>query len=324
MKKTVTIIGGGAWGSAIASITSTNKHETRILTRRDELAHILQKGVSPALDNLKITPPQLATTNTEIALQNTHAVILVVPASAIASTLDQIKPHLAHNIPVALAAKGFDPQSDKLMCHLAPNKINNPIVMLSGPSFADEVAMGKPAALVAASSDQNAANNIASIFEASSIRVYTSHDPIGVAVGGAVKNVIAIASGIVTSLNLGQNARAALITRGLAEAVRLAVAMGGQKETLFGLAGLGDMALTCAGTQSRNFAFGVALGKGQKPSNKLAEGRYSCSIIARCAAKENVDMPITAAVDRVVSGKTDISNEIEALMERPVDREWAK
>jgi glycerol-3-phosphate dehydrogenase (NAD(P)+) len=156
------------------------------------------------------------------------------------------------------------------------------------------------------------------------MRVYNSDDPIAVAVGGAVKNVIAIASGIITGLDLGDNARAGLMTRGLAEATRLAVAMGGKRETLFGLAGLGDMVLTCSGPHSRNFAFGLALGQGVQPSYKLAEGRHSCAVIARRAEKEGVDMPITIAVDRVVSGRGDISTEIKALMERPVDSEWAK
>ena len=135
--------------------------------------------------------------------------------------------------------------------------------MLSGPSFADEVAAGKPAALVAAATQQELASDVAAMFGGSMIRAYSSPDPVGVAVGGAVKNVIAIASGMISGLDLGDNARAALLTRGLAETVRLAVAIGGRPETLFGLAGVGDMALTCAGPHSRNFALGLALGQGK-------------------------------------------------------------
>lgn len=324
MTSSLAIIGGGAWGSAIAAATSANGHITHILTRREDLAAALMQGRSPALDNLEISAPHLATTDPEVALKNVDAVIVVVPVSATASTLEQIKPFLPEDIPVAFAAKGFEPSSDQLIPDFAASYISNPIVMFSGPSFADEVAMGKPAALVAASHDADAAAKIASFFEGSTLRVYVSDDPIGVAVGGAVKNVIAIASGIITGLDLGDNARAALLTRGLAEATRLAIAMGGRNETLFGLAGLGDMTLTCSGPHSRNFAFGLALGEGNLPSGKLAEGSHSCSVIARRAQREEVEMPITAAVDRVVSGQADIRAEIAALMERPVDTEWAK
>ena len=324
MTSSIAIIGGGAWGSAIASVTAKNGFDTRILTRRDDLAHALNEGFSPALDDLPITAPQCATTDPALALQGVDAVIIVVPVSATASTLDQIKPHLPQDIPVAFAAKGFEPERDQLIPHFAAGYIDNPIVMFSGPSFADEVAMGKPAALVAASDHADAAAKIASFFHGSTLRVYVSDDPIGVAVGGAVKNVIAIASGIISGLNLGDNARAALMTRGLAEATRLANGMGGKTETLFGLAGLGDMTLTCSGPHSRNFAFGLALGQGNMPSGKLAEGQHSCTVIARRAQREGVEMPITQAVGRVVSGQGDIKAEIAALMERPVDTEWAK
>ena len=324
MTSSIAIIGGGAWGSAIASVTAANGVKTHILTRRDDLAAALAGGRSPALDDLAITAPALATTDPAAALDGVDAVIMVVPVSATVSTLMQLKPYLKDDIPVAFAAKGFDPEHDQLIPHVAADHIKNPVVMFSGPSFADEAAQGKPAALVAASSNSDAAAQIASVFQGSTLRVYISDDPIGVAVGGAVKNVIAIASGIITGLNLGDNARAALMTRGLAEATRLATVMGGRQETLFGLAGLGDMTLTCSGPHSRNFAFGLALGQGNLPSGKLAEGQYSCSVIARRAQRQGVDMPITAAVDRVVSGAGDITAEVSALMERPVDTEWAK
>ncbi len=322
-KHAVAIIGGGAWGSAIAAQIAANGHDTRVLTRRDDLADALMAGRAPALDDLTIAPPRLASTDPSVILEHVDAVIMVVPVAATAAILGQIKPFLPAHIPVAFAAKGFEPSTDQLLPDFAATLIDNPIVMFSGPSFADEVAMGKPAALVAASEHQDAASTIAGLFHGSTLRVYVSDDPIGVAVGGAVKNVIAIASGITAGLELGDNARAALMTRGLAEATRLAVAMGGRSETLFGLAGLGDMTLTCSGPHSRNFAFGLALGKGNMPSGKLAEGQYSCAVIARRAEKEEVQMPITAAVDRVVSGGSDIAAEISALMERPVDSEWS-
>ena len=320
--KKIAVIGGGAWGSAIATALVETGQDVGVLTRRADLAESLLAGVSPALDNMKITPPSRAGVDPKAIVSGADAVIMVVPVRATEASLNAMKPFLDSSCPIAFAAKGFVPGVDDLIPHVAQNLIDNPLVMFSGPSFADEVAKGLPAALVAASDDSAAANHIAGLFSNSVMRVYTSDDPIGIAVGGAVKNVIAIASGITAGLGLGDNARAALMTRGLAEATRLAVAMGGQAETLFGLAGLGDMALTCSGPHSRNFAYGLALGQGQAPSGQLAEGQYSSSVIARRAKAENVDMPITMAVDRVVSGKADLAEEIKALLARPAAQEW--
>jgi glycerol-3-phosphate dehydrogenase (NAD(P)+) len=321
MGKSVAVIGGGAWGSAISASLTEAGHEIRVLTDSKELTEALLAGRSPALGDEAITPPKLATMDLDAVIAGADAVFVVVPASATADVLDRLKPILAEDVPVAFAAKGFEPETDELIPHFAATKIKNPVVMFSGPSFADEVARGKPAALVAASTHAPSAKMISGLFAGTKMRVYISDDPIGVAVGGAVKNVVAIASGIAASLKLGDNTRAALITRGLAEATHLAVALGGRAETLFGLAGLGDMVLTCSGPHSRNFAFGMALGEGSMPSEKLAEGRHSCAVIARRAEKEGVEMPITAAVDRVVSGRGEIDEEIKNLMERPVDSE---
>lgn len=320
--KTIAVIGGGAWGSAIASSLAKAGHITTVLTRRDDLAQALMAGRSPALGDLSITPPTLASTDAEQVVAGAEAVIMVVPVRATESSLSDLKPYLGADVPIAFAAKGFVPGADDLIPSIARGMISSPLVMFSGPSFADEVAKGLPAALVSASDDPKAAKTIAALFAQTSMRVYTSDDPIGVAVGGAVKNVIAIASGITAGLGLGDNARAALLTRGLAEATRLAVAMGGRSETLFGLAGLGDMALTCSGSHSRNFAFGLALGQGKAPSGKLAEGQYSSVVIARRAAALGVDMPITMAVDRVVSGKAELAAEIKLLLARPAAMEW--
>ena len=320
----IAVIGGGAWGSAIASSLSGNGHNVAILTRRDDLAASLMDGVWPSLDGLKITPPMMASTDPAAVLASAEAVVMVVPVAATADMLEFLKPHLPEGIPIAYAAKGLEPESDALITDFAATKIANPVVVLSGPSFADEVAMGKPAALVSASLDQTSAEFIAELFIGTNVRVYSSDDPTGVAIGGAVKNVIAIASGIIAGLELGDNARAALMTRGLAEATRLAVALGGRQETLFGLAGLGDMALTCSGPHSRNFAYGLALGQGIVPDGKLAEGRHSCAVIARRGEQAGVEMPITQAVARVVAGNADIADEISQLMARPVDTEWDK
>jgi len=314
------VLGGGAWGSALASVLATQNHEVAMLVRRQEMADRLEQGWSPVLE-MPMARPVLASTNSEKVLKDAEAVLVVLPVAATAMAADLLT-HLAPDMPVAWAAKGLLQGENALIPEYVSRLLAQPAVMLSGPSFADEVAAGKPAALVAASADAGAALHISSLFQHSTIRVYTSDDPVGVAVGGAVKNVIAIAAGIITGLGLGDNARAAVITRGLAEAARFALKLGGRRETLFGLAGLGDMTLTCSGPHSRNFAYGLALGEKRELPGKLAEGARSADVIARRAAAEGVEMPITAAVANVLAG-ADIQREITRLMARPVDSEWA-
>ena len=317
----VAVLGGGAWGSALASCLAAGGHDVRIWVRNAGLAKALAKGRSPVLD-APIAAPRLATTDIDEAVGGAGWVLAVLPVSATDAAIDLLAGRVGAGIPVAWAAKGLVPGDDQLIPAHAEGKLPNPAVMLSGPSFADEVAAGKSAALVAAGRDPEAAQAVADLFQDSTVRVYTSKDPVGVAVGGAVKNVIAIASGIVSGIGLGDNARAALITRGLAEATRFALALGGQRETLFGLAGLGDMVLTCSGPHSRNFSLGLALASGKKPPSNLAEGRHSAAVIRRRAESLGVEMPITAAVARVLDEGADIKDEIGRLLQRPVDTEW--
>lgn len=317
----IAVLGGGAWGSALASALLMAGRETRVWVRREEMAAALMQGHSPVLD-MAINPPAMATTDLEQAVDGVGAVLNVLPASATLPAIEMLKPLIAPSVPVIWAAKGLVAGADALIPQVAAEHWDNPSVMLSGPSFADEVAAGKPAAIVAAAHDIDLASAIAGLFSGSMIRVYSSPDPIGVAVGGAVKNVIAIASGMISGLDLGDNARAALLTRGLAETTRFAVAQGGLAETLFGLAGVGDMTLSCASTHSRNFALGLALGQGKHPSGKLAEGQHSAAVIARRASQLGVDMPITMAVARVLEEGASITAEIERLLSRPAESEW--
>lgn len=321
-RRRVAVLGGGAWGSALASCLAANGHAVRVWARKQEMVTALNQGHSPML-NLPMAQPDLASTDRDAVLHGAEMVLVVLPVSATLEAIDAIKGVIDPALPVAWAAKGLLPGSNTLIPETVSNLIPNPAVMLSGPSFADEVTEGKPAALVSAAANPGVASAVASAFQGSTIRVYTSDDPIGIAVGGAVKNVIAIASGIVTGIGLGDNARAALITRGLAETTRFAVALGGRQESLFGLAGLGDMMLTCSGPHSRNFALGLALGKGDDLPAKLAEGRFSAAVIARRASALKVDMPITEAVARVLEHGGNIHDEIGQLLQRPVDSEWS-
>ncbi|MGB0181542.1 MAG: NAD(P)H-dependent glycerol-3-phosphate dehydrogenase [Candidatus Puniceispirillales bacterium] len=316
------VIGGGAWGSALASVLSQQGHEVKILVRRPEMATALTAGTSPRLDHQPITPPHLATTDAATALAEAEAVFVVVPVAATADALIQISTYAPVDAVVALTAKGLEAETGDLQPELAARYLGRDIVMLCGPSFADEVAAGKPCCLVAASHDTHLAQIIAQLFLSSPVRVYTSNDPIGVAVASSVKNVIAIASGITAALHLGDNARAALITRGLAETSRLALALGGRPETLFGLAGAGDMFLTCTDSHSRNYAYGLALGSGAPPSSDLAEGAKTVSSLVARASSLGVDTPIIRAIDNVINQDADITREIKTLLARPVDQEW--
>jgi len=189
-------------------------------------------------------------------------------------------------------------------------------IVFSGPTFADEVASGRPAAITAASQDQTAADSVQALFEGSPLRVYISNDPVGVAVGGAMKNVIAIAAGCASGLGLGDNARAAIITRGLAEMRRFTAALGGQSETVYGLSGAGDLALSCSGPHSRNMAYGLALGQGRQPDAVLAEGRHTVAALAARARAVGVELPITDAVDKVVNHQHNLQEVVNGLLAR--------
>ena len=181
--------------------------------------------------------------------------------------------------------------------------------------------MGKPAAVTAASTNAMAIETLQQAFEGSNIRLYGNDDPIGVAVGGAMKNVVAIASGCAVGLGLGDNAKAAILTRGLAEMARFATAMGARVDTIYGLSGVGDLALTCAGPHSRNMAYGIALGEGRSPDGKLAEGRHTVAALAARARSMNIEMPITSAVDRVVNHGDNLSEVVAALLARKAGAE---
>merc|ERR1712185_48302 len=193
---------------------------------------------------------------------------------------------------------------------------DSPHVILSGPTFADEVMLGLPAAITAASTDEQAITTIQQACAGSHLRVYANHDPVGVAIGGAMKNVIAIAAGCAAGLGLGDNARAALITRGLAEMTRFAAAAGAQPDTIYGLSGAGDLALSCAGPHSRNMAYGLALGRGETPPDGLAEGRHSVAVLAARGTALGVELPITSGVDRVVNHGADLRQVVASLLAR--------
>ena len=322
--QTQAIIGGGSWGAAIASQLQTAGHKARLLVRNQSTADMLAEGHIRQLPDSQLSQPLMATTDPAF-LSGVDNIYVVVPLSAHADALSHIKAHARPGTPVILASKGLMPDMIKgglfLPEWLAETAAAFPSIMLSGPSFADEVIAGKPAALVAASDDAELASAIAAHFIGSNCRVYSGPDPLGVAIGGAVKNVIAIAAGIASGLNLGDNARAALVTRGLAEMQRLAASLGAQAHTLSGLSGMGDLMLSCAGPHSRNMALGLALGSGTTPSHRLSEGSNSTASLVRRAEYEMIDMPVCKAVDQILNQGQDLQKTISQLLSRQVGAE---
>jgi glycerol-3-phosphate dehydrogenase (NAD(P)+) len=305
------IIGGGAWGTALA-LAARRAGSRPVLWARDPalVARINERRENPAfLPGLRLDPAIAATADPAIALAEAEAALLVVPAQFLRGVLVRLLPILPAGMPLLSCVKGIEAASLKTMSEIAGALMPQaPLAVLSGPSFAAEVARGLPTAVALGSSR---------------FRPYLSDDPIGAEIGGAIKNVVAIACGILVGRGFGDNARAALITRGLAEMIRLGISKGGRAETFRGLSGLGDLVLTCSATQSRNHALGLALGRGQTLAAALAERRSVVEGVATAAAsvaladRLGVEMPICSAVDAVLHKGVAISATIERLLSRP-------
>lgn len=329
----VAVLGGGAWGTALAAVAlraGEGNRPVRLWARNETtVAAIRERGENTDyLPGISLEPGIAATSSLAEALDGAGAVLLVVPAQALRETAVAIVPHLPAGTPVALCAKGVERETLKLMTEVAADCLpESPMAVLSGPTFAKEVARGLPTAITLASRDREAAAAIRAAVGTATFRPYLSDDPVGAEVGGAVKNVIAIASGIVQGRGLGENARAALLTRGLAEMTRLAVALGGRAETLAGLAGLGDLTLTAGSLQSRNTSFGAELGKGRAIADILAERRavtegfWSAEAVLALAGRAGVEMPISSAVAAILTGGLAIDDAVAALLSRPYRQE---
>ncbi len=317
MRRTI-VIGGGSWGSALAVALRSGGGEATVLVRDEDSVRMLATGRCRQLGHLAAVDPIDASTDPAI-LAEAGLILIVVPVSATAAALEMVARHNDTNAPVVLCAKGMAMRAEGavLMPELAGTMLPaHPAVILSGPSFADEVMRGLPAAVVAAATDQQAVALVQQAFAASQVRVYASGDPLGVAIGGTMKNVIAIAAGCAIGLGLGDNARAAIITRGLAEMARFAAAAGAHPETIYGLSGAGDLALSCAGPHSRNMAYGLALGAGEAPEGRLAEGRHTVAVLAARGRKMGIELPITDGVDRVVNGGAPLADVVGELLAR--------
>ncbi len=324
--ETVAVIGGGAWGTALAQAAAMAGRAVTLVVRDAVKAD----AINTTHTNDAALPGQVLHDNVRALgrFEGADIVILAVPAQATRGLLSTLDPALLAGRPVVLSAKGLETgtlaRQSEIVADMAPDAV--PYV-LSGPSFAADVAAGRPTAVTLAGDDASDTSDLASALAGPSFRPYAADDRIGVEIAGALKNVYALACGAVEGAHLGASARAALIARGYAEMARMVTAMGGSAHTLTGLAGLGDLTLTCTSVQSRNYQFGMALGAGRKTDDilasgaKLAEGVATAPVAAALAKSLDVDAPLIEAVQAFVAGKADIATIVAGLMSRPLKRE---
>jgi len=324
--KRLGIIGGGAWGTALAIVARRAGANVMLWARNDDvIAAINKRHENPLfLPGIALDPAIVATKDIDAAMASAEAALLVVPAQFLRGVISALRPGLPEGMPVLHCAKGIEAGSLKTMSEVSAELLpNSPFAVLSGPTFAAEVARGMPTAVTIASHDRPLARGFAAALGSSRFRPYLSTDPTGAEIGGAVKNVLAIACGTVEGRGLGENARASLITRGLAEMIRLGLAKGGRAETFGGLSGVGDLVLTCSATQSRNYALGVALGRGQKlraalgGRRSVVEGVATAAAVAGLANQLGIEMPISEAVEAVLRRGASIDAMIDGLLSRP-------
>ena len=322
------MVGSGAWGTALALVAARAGNQVTLWAREPEVvASINQAHENAFLPGVKLDAAITAVSDFA-ALGSPEAVLLVAPAQHVGPVARALVRTLKDAVPIIICAKGIEQKSLKwpteLVEEAAPGR---PLAVLSGPSFAIDVARGLPTAITLACKDQAIGKRIIELIGLPGFRLYLSDDPKGAEIGGAVKNVLAIACGIVDGRKLGQSAKAALITRGFAEMARFGLALGAKLETLTGLSGLGDLILTCSSPQSRNMSLGQAIGEGKSAGAVLAErisvteGAFTAPALVELAERVKVDMPIAKAVDAILRGRMNVDAAIEALLSRPMRNE---
>jgi glycerol-3-phosphate dehydrogenase (NAD(P)+) len=321
--KSVSVIGAGAWGTALAGVAARAGREVVLCARdADSAKKIAVTRTNPRLPGVKLDP--VITVTADMAQAAACDIILIAtPAQHLREAVTSLAPHLAKSKPLIACAKGIERGTHQFMTEViaATAPLATP-AMLSGPGFAEDVARGLPTAVTLAARDEPLAAALVQALGSATFRPYHSTDIIGVEIGGAAKNVLAIAAGIAVGRKLGASALAALTTRGFSELVRLGHACGARAETMVGLSGLGDVILSCSNPQSRNFALGIALGRGEpKPAGKLAEGEFTAPVLIELAQSKNVDMPVSSAVAAILMGTVTIDAAIEGLLTRPFKAE---
>ena len=324
------MLGAGSWGTALAMLIARRDQPVLLWDYNPEHVATLEKERrnSRYLPNFELPRQIIPTANLASVTAQTREFVIAVPSHAFRATLSALResiPELDHRWRFCWGTKGLEASSGKLLNEVFDEVIGQSAIRaaLSGPSFAREVAAHLPTALTVAADDPIEAKRFAGWFHDNRTRIYTSGDLAGVQLGGAIKNVMAIACGLSEGRKLGENARAALITRGLAEMTRLCLAKGGRVETMMGLSGIGDLVLTCTSEMSRNYALGFALGRGAKLETLLAEqiaiaeGLFSAPAVTALASNLGIEMPIAAAVDKILNDNADVDEVIEGLLSRP-------
>jgi glycerol-3-phosphate dehydrogenase (NAD(P)+) len=320
---TVAVVGAGAWGTALAGVAARAGRDVVLYARDAESAARMQSSrENPRLPGIRLDT-RLEITGDLARASRADIVLIATPAQHLREAVTALAPHLQKATPIVACAKGIERGTHKFMTEViveaAPHAVP---AILSGPSFADDVARGLPTAVTLAAKDEELASMLVQALGSSTFRPYHTTDIRGVEIGGAAKNVLAIAAGIVVGRKLGASAQAALTTRGFSELARLGNACGARSETMAGLSGLGDLILSCSSLQSRNFSLGIALGRGEPPpQEKLAEGAFTAPVLVELAASQNIDMPVSQAVAAILSGAITVDAAIESLLTRPFKAE---
>jgi len=317
--QTISVVGAGAWGTALANAAARAGRDVTLYARDCAAADkIAQTRENPKLPGIQLEK-SIAVTSDLAQAGCASAILLVTPAQSLREAALALAPHLAKGTPVIVCAKGIERGTHRFMTEIVAEVAPNAVpAILSGPSFDVDVARGLPTAVTLATTDEALAKALVHALGSATFRPYHSTDVRGVEIGGAAKNVLAIAAGIVAGRKLGASALAALTTRGFAELMRLGLACGAKAETIAGLSGLGDLLLSCSTPQSRNFSLGLALGRGEAPNrSKLVEGEFTAPVLIELAAEKNTEMPVANAVAAILGGAVTVDAAIEALLTRP-------
>ena len=324
------VVGAGSWGTTVAALTSHNA-TTTLWARRPQLAdEINSTHINSAyLPDASLPESLRADSDLARALAGADVVAMAVPSLGFRSVIDEVSKHIGDRVPIVSLSKGLEQSTFKRMSEVIADVMpSNPVAVLSGPNLAKEILAGQPAASVIACTDVAIARELVAVFSRPTFRLYTNPDVIGCEIGGVVKNVVAIAAGISQGFGFGENSKATLVTRGLAEMSRLGVALGAQSATFSGLAGMGDVMATCASMNSRNTQVGVRLGRGENideivaSMNMIAEGVNSSASVIELAHRYAVEMPIAEQVASVCAGKVSAADALRALMSRQSKSEF--
>ena len=317
--------GGGAWGQALAITLASLGHKSTLIVSDQIRADEINSHISKKFLNIKLSHLIKASVNANEIIKESDLVFITTESKRVMEVVKQIFLFKSNNISLVITSKGFATKDGKTFSEIIKTQFPTlKMGILTGPTFADEIANNLPAAAVLASNDIAFANSICSLFQNSCLRLYQSNDPVGASIAGAIKNIIAIGAGMIEGLDLGDNAKAALITRGISETSRLIKTSGGDYSTAFGLAGIGDMSLTCSGPHSRNMAYGINLVKGNNVNNTLdlVEGVNAIEAAIILAEKLKIELPIVNIINQILNKKGNIKEIIPQLLSRPIKDEF--